>query len=198
MREMFWSLRGYSSIPMRHLTETYSSKLRLNVIDWCGRTYETTNDNVGCLQIVQLALPFAFSPEPRDRIERRIKFFTASVEAEKLKPVAELLTRINEHKEAPTYKLQWFLTDAKPMLTTAIAEADDTNESLWEILDLAAIVLRNISLAAWNDYKDLKTAQAAIDQAWLYANKRELKAQIENDKKMLADIAAERAREWEQ
>lgn len=164
--------------------------------------FKATSDNVGCLQIAELALPFVHSVEARGRIERDIKILTSNIEVEKFNSLTELLTRINEHKGAtPIYKLQWFLEDAKPMLTTAIAEAEDTNESLWEILDFAAIVLRNISLDAWNNHKDLKTAQAAIDQAWLYGNKPELKTQIKNDKEMLAGLAAERAdraRRWEQ
>jgi uncharacterized membrane-anchored protein YhcB (DUF1043 family) len=157
--------------------------------------FEATKDNVGCLQITELALPFVYSVEARARLERDIKTLTSNIEMEKLKPLVELLTRINEGKQTPASKLEWFLRDAKPLLTTAIAEADHSNESLWEALDFGTIVLRNISLAAWNDHKDIKTAQAANALAWTYANKRELKATIETDKRTLASVAAQRAQQ---
>ena len=155
--------------------------------------FDATQDNRGCLEIVEAALSLAYSQEAREQISRTIKTLVSNIESERFKPLIDLLTQIEELKTHPRSKLETFIRDAKPKLAAAMSdEGAEQNESLWEVFNLAAIVLRNIALAAWNNHKDLTTAQSASELAARYAYKPELKASLAGDQKTLAGIASQK------
>jgi hypothetical protein len=59
-----------------------------------------------------------------------------------------------------------------------------------ELFDSAAIVLRGISLDAWNTHHDLATASRAIELALNYARDQELKTRLLGDKTTLEQMAS--------
>jgi hypothetical protein len=129
-------------------------------------------------------LPLATSPELRLNIEKGL--ITAELE-----PVYVLLKAIQDSKEKPSARLRHFhsqILTVLPGIQSRIAHS----EASAELCDAVAIVLRGISLAAWNEDRDRTTAVSANNLALRHVRDNSIRQHLTNDKKVLSQIAAQR------
>ena len=169
-----------------------------DLVSTCNRLqviyYKQTKDDVGCLEILKAILPLVSSSELKGVIEKDISETNARLERKNLESVYDLLKLIQDGLESPAKRLSWFKRDA----VNAIAKASGvsgfsesfgflatSSEPVKELLDSAAIVLRGISLDAWNKHDDRNTAIEANRLAILYAASPEVKKRLAEDKSTL-------------
>jgi hypothetical protein len=144
----------------------------------------STGDNRTFFQLLQRALPLAETPEVRRRIQDNIKIGKDNWALATLKA-------IQDSKNSPRQKLQRFHREAVTAIgaTTHISAISASfgplsadPETSPELLESAAIVLRNISLDAWNNHRDQTTAIDANELALQYATKPELRSRLIDDR----------------
>ena len=95
---------------------------------------------------------------------------------------------MQESQELPRNKLQQFNSRVVDALNAAAAGSSAASEELKELFDSAAIVLRGLSLEAWNKHQDKTTAVAASSLAINYAKSSELRSRLREDSATLANI----------
>jgi len=176
--------------------------------------HKATGDDETCLEILRAVLPFATSIELRQQIEQNISTLSGNVAYRKLAPIYELLKALQDSKALPASRLASFQGEVEPAIGEAAANfsgvwspsstpprlpgfSPSTHGSLSaaspelaQLFDSAAIVLRDISLAAWNNHHDLKTAVAANELALNYAASAELHQRLAADKAALQGLHA--------
>jgi hypothetical protein len=156
------------------------------VAEACNRLqvmyHKATNDNETCLEFLKIVLPFAASQEVREQIEKNIAALKGVAASKKLEPIYGLLKSIQDSKDLPTERLKRFQRDVVAAIETRVATLTSHSDEWNELLDSAAIVLRNISLDAWNKHQDEATAAAANLLALRYASTAELKRRLAEDK----------------
>jgi hypothetical protein len=147
--------------------------------------YKATRDDKTCLEILKAVLPLATSIDLRREIEKDINDTFRRLELlavnKKLEPVYTLLKSLQESKEHPRSRLRRFHADIANGLISATAGLPQGSENRERLFDAAAIVLREISLDAWNTHKDRGTALAAQQLALRYAITPELKQRLAED-----------------
>ena len=166
--------------------------------------YKETGDDKTCLEILKVVLPFATSTDLRQLIEKDISETCARLELlavnKKFEPVYTLLKSIQDSKESPCIRLARFERDVIPAIVKAagisglsqnhgylsVASADYK-----DLFDSAAIVLRGISLDAWNNHQDRQTADAANELAIKHATSPELKQRLAEDKATLQQMGSQ-------
>ncbi len=153
-------------------------------------SYQTaTGDNQACIDLLKAALPFATSIDIRQQIENNIGILTGNLTIKQLikqlEPINAILKRIQESKEHPSSRLDRFRTEFVPALLTVSASVVGS-QAYTDICDSAAIVLRGISLAAWNDHHDIVTAEAANELAHKHVRETELKQRLIDDRLALS------------
>jgi CheY-like chemotaxis protein len=165
--------------------------------------YNATRDDNTCLEILKLVLPFATSTDLRQAIEKDISDTCTrlglSAVSEKLEPVYTLLTSFQDSKESPPDRLARFERDAIPAIVKAAGISSFSADygylsvvpaNCKDLFDSAAIVLRQISLDAWNNHQDQQTAVAANELAAKHAQSPELKQRLAEDNATLQQTGA--------
>jgi hypothetical protein len=158
--------------------------------------YNATNDNETCLEFLKVVLPFAASTDVREQIEKNIATLKSIAASKKLEPIYELLKSIQDGKvpterrisrsiEHPYHRLRRFEREVAAAIDVAARELADHSAEKNELLESVAIVLRGISLEAWNTYQDGRTAAQANLLALKYAVSAELKQRLAEDKATL-------------
>ena len=157
---------------------------------------ETTND-AGCLEILKVILPLVTSAELKQIIEKDINETCVRLGHKELESIYDLLKLIQTSLENPAKRLSWFKRDAVDAVNKA-AGVSGYSESLGFIatvtepvkalLDGAALVLRGISLDAWNKHNDRQTAVEANRMAILYAVNPEIKSRLKEDQTTLQQL----------
>lgn len=147
--------------------------------------HKATGDDKTCLEILKAILPFATSMDLRQQIEKNISTLSGNLAFKKLEPVYALLKAIQDSKAHPYARYDKFKFDLVNVLN-AVAE-DVSDDSIKELFDSAAIVLRAISLDAWNAHQDRSTAIVASQLALEYAVSPELQQRLRKD---MADLQA--------
>ncbi len=153
--------------------------------------HKATSDDQTCLDIVQSALPYAHSQETRQRLENNLATLRSNLSFAQLAPAYAVLKEIQDSSENPYEKLGLFRRKASPMLTFVTTGMADTDAARKELLDAAAILLRGISVEAWNSSNNLLTAEAAIELGLQLAQSLETHSRLLEDQKHLAGIRAE-------
>jgi hypothetical protein len=153
--------------------------------------YKETSDDTICLEILKVILPFATSTDLRQLIEKDISETCARLELKKLEPVYALLKSIQDSKENPSARLGRFNAEVSNVLISAIAGLSRGSDDYKQLWDSAAIVLRGISLDAWNNYQDRQTATVANELAVKHAISPELKQRLAEDKATLQQLGAQ-------
>ena len=154
--------------------------------------WKASADNEGCLDILQMALPYAITHEIRERIKTNIEALKSNILNKKLAPAYSLLKSIRDGKESPFERLELFRRKASPLLTFVTSELASTDPARDELWDAAAAALRELSVAMWNDSQDLATAESTIVMAMQFVRTPETRKQLLADQKHLADIRAQR------
>ncbi len=177
-------------------TDDIRNELFDEVVSTCNQLqvthHKATGDNNTCLQILSAVLPFAASPELEGQIEKNIATLHSNIAYAKLGPVFALLKSIQDSHDSALARLDRFQREAIPALAKASYGVAANSESYSELSDSAAIVLRGISLDAWNKYQDKSTAAAAHSLALQYVRGSELKSRLTDDATQLQRMEAER------
>jgi len=149
-----------------------------------------TGDNEQFVKLLERALPLAESIEVRQRIEENIGIGKGNL----IGSIHTLLKSIQDSKESPSARMARFKRDVVGAITKVAGISgfsqnygylSATTEEFKELFDNAAIVLRGISLDAWNNHQDRQTAVAANELAILHATSPELKQRLAEDKATL-------------
>jgi hypothetical protein len=149
-----------------------------------------TGDNEQFVKLLERALPLAESIEVRQRIEENIGIGKGNL----IGSIHTLLKSIQDSKESPSARMARFKRDVVGAITKVAGISgfsqnygylSATTEEFKELFDNAAIVLRGISLDAWNNHQDRQTAVAANELAILHATSPELKQRLAEDKSTL-------------
>lgn len=151
--------------------------------------HKATGDDKTCLEILRAILPFATSIELRQQIEKNISTLSGNLAFKQLEPVYAFLKKIQDSKEHPRARLETFNRAAVTAINSAVAGLPHDSEDRNQLFDSAAIVLRGISLEAWNTHQDRTTAIAASELAIKYACAADLKARLREDQTTLRQIA---------
>jgi tetratricopeptide (TPR) repeat protein len=153
--------------------------------------HNATDDDKTCLEILSSVLPLATSIEIRQQIEKNIAALRGFTASKTLGPVYELLKSIQESKERPRTRLDKFQRTLVTAIDTAMKGLADGSDEKNQLSESAAIVLRGISLEAWNQHQDGTAAVAANLLAARYACTADLKRQLVEDKTTLAQNIGE-------
>jgi hypothetical protein len=146
--------------------------------------YNATRDSKACLAMLQTILPLVISPELRQQIERGI------VGAE-LEPVYVVLKEIQDSNEIPSARLRRIHSQILTVLAELRPRIADSQAYI-ELCDAVAVVLRGISLAAWNEHQDRATAVSANNLALRHVRDNNIRQHLTNDTKVLSQMAAQR------
>jgi hypothetical protein len=162
---------------------------RLQVI-----SYEVTSDEKTCIEILKSVLPLATAVELKQQIEKNIETLKGFVRRKQIDPVYALLKSIEDGKEIPSEKFARFKRDALSAIAKAAGVSGFSENygylsaataDIKELFDIAAIVLRGISLDAWNNHLDHYTAIEANKLAIRHATSDTLKQKLAEDKTIL-------------
>ncbi len=157
--------------------------------------YNVTNDGAASLTILETILPLAQSETIRVRVEENIATAKSNLLADKLAPLHEPLTAIEESKEAPYNRLAEFDLTIEPLVAKlgAILAVIGPVQDL--ISDRIARLLRDISIDAWNSTKDNRTAFDALSRAEKFARSAAVKTQLATDRATLVRVYADHRRD---
>jgi hypothetical protein len=159
--------------------------------------HKATGDDKTCHEILRAILPFATSMELRQQIEKNSSTLSGNVAFKQLEPVYAFLKAIQDSKEHPRARLENFNRTAVTAINSAVAGLARDSEDRNQLFDSAAIVLRGISLEAWNTHQDRKTAIAASELAITYACAADLRARLREDQTTLRQIAGAQEQQQE-
>jgi hypothetical protein len=141
---------------------------------------KSTDDNRLFVEVLRATMPLATGAEIRERIQRNLEIGESNLRREVLQPVYDKLKAIQDSKLSPRARLD----QTKPLISELAqlveTEGSDSQQSV-ELADSLAIVLRGISISAYNDQKDLETSLEAITLAQKIARDVELRSRISGD-----------------
>ena len=155
--------------------------------------HDATSDNNTCLEILNAVLSLATSIELRQQIEKNIGVLSGFIADKKLEPVYALLKSIQDSKDHPRSRLGKFNAEVANVLNLAIGDFPRGSDSRNQLFDTVAIVLRGVSLDAWNTHQDRPTAVAANELAIKYAVSQEFKQRLAEDKATLQKMGSQMA-----
>jgi hypothetical protein len=150
-----------------------------------------TGDNETFVELLERTLPLAVASEIRARIQ-------SNIEIGKDNQIYSLLSTIREGSGHPRLKLEKFRHEAVPAImriakvsgvSASFGPLGANSENAIQLLDTAAIVLREISLSAWNDHNDKVTAIAANALALEYASNPEFRTRLTDDQVTLRNMS---------
>ena len=153
-----------------------------------------SGDNETFVKVLEQTLPLAGSVEVKNRIKENIQIGKGNLAGKKVDAVFALLKSIKESKDKPATRLARFQSEVIPVIAEAagISGYSESHGYLSgdktgyvEVFDSAAIVLRDISLTAWNDFDDKTTAIQANKLAIQHAIGAELKQRLLEDRATL-------------
>ena len=161
-----------------------------------------SGDNETFVKLLERTLSLAESVEVRRRIEENIGIGKGNLSGKELDSVYALLKSIQDSKENPSTRLARFKRDAVAAIVKAAGISgfsenygylSASSEDFKELFNSAAIVLRGISLDAWNNHQDRQTAVAANELAIKHATNPELKQRLTEDRATLEQMGAQAA-----
>jgi hypothetical protein len=157
--------------------------------------YGKTNDGPPTIALLEVLLPLARSEAIRAKVEENIATGKGNVLADKLSPLHEPLTAIEESKEAPRNCLAEFVLTIDPLLLK-LEQILSMSGAVQDVVNnRIARLLRNISVDAWNTSKDHVTAFEALGRADKFARSTEIKTQLATDRAALVGLYAAERRE---
>lgn len=147
-----------------------------------------TGDNAEFVNVLNFALDFASGISIREKIILNASIGEDNLASQKFEPIFASLRSVSESGQGPKSQLSMVRRDILPMLPTLTPAWDDSNVYN-ALLDSVAIALREISVAAHNDYDDFATANSAIKIALELAVATELKTRLQADAAQLTKNA---------
>jgi len=144
--------------------------------------YEEVDNEDTALPIYSLVLQFARSQEVWNQVAARIEIVKSNQVYVKATPFWKSLDALAAREDSAALRLANFLESVLPELTRfsdEISKFPNLRASFYQRL---AFVLRNISVDAWNQSEDGKTALEALGHADLYALDPEIKEKLKSDR----------------
>jgi hypothetical protein len=178
---------GKESVARNELSDEIAALCNHLPIDY----HKATGDDKGCIDLLRAALAFATSIDLRQQIEKSIGTLTGNLTFKQLEPVYAILKALQDSGELPSIRFSRFKREAVPAVSKASTGIVGSEDHV-ELVNAAAIVLRAISLAAWNDHKDMATAVAANDMAAKYARDADIRQRLTADQTTLREMAAQK------
>jgi len=106
-------------------------------------------------------------------------------------PVQAILKALRESAEKPSLRLNRFKSEVVPVISNLFADTTGDSEMLVAVMEAAAVVLREISMAAWEPHKDIETALAANELASKYTLEAEMRKRLGLERSNFLRIDAE-------
>jgi hypothetical protein len=150
--------------------------------------HKATGDDKGCIELLRAALAYTTSIDLRQQIEKSIGTLTGNLTFKQLEPVYAILKALQDSGDLPSVRLSRFRSEAVPAITKAATGIVGSEEHS-DLVNAAAIVLRAISLGAWNDHQDMATAVAANEMATKYVRDPEMRQRLVADQTTLREMA---------
>lgn len=147
-----------------------------------------TGDNDTFVKLLEQTLLIAESIEVRRRVEENIGIGKGNLSGKKFDAAYASLKEIRDSTEHPRKKLEKFSHDVSNAINSAVAGLSHSSDNRNQLFDSAAIVLRDISLVAWNTHQDLQTAVAANEMATQYACDLGLRKHLLDDRAKLGQM----------
>jgi len=153
-----------------------------------------TKDWAKCLPILDAALGFAVSQETRERISTNRKTVASNHAFDKhLGPVLDKLKEIKA-RSSIAEAVQAVESTIVPQLSKIERMPNIDSETYADCADAVASVVRDISVAAYNEGDDLPLANKAIDLAIKIARSANARERLIKDKAQLGEIKAKSER----
>ena len=153
-----------------------------------------TNDKEvtgSCIQVLKLALSFSHRDDLRERINTFIKNVEIGLRRQLLSPFFDMFKTIQESKATPSEKLTKVKESVMPKVMGWMEKEGPQSELSNELLDGVAILLRDISIEAFNENRDFNTSQEASNLAVKLGRSTEVKAALRKDQEHLNKVEAE-------
>lgn len=184
--------------PMMNLFDLFHGKEAHQRNDLFDRVAETvlhmiighqraTDDNNTFSILLNDILPFASSSRLRERIIENISIAEGNLKGEVVAPLFKQLSAVQDSESTPKEKLASIAQNVISGLPDVISKLANQKELSDQLLNSVAIVLREISIQAYNDFKDYMTAESAIQLAQKFVVDRELERRINEDIDTLAN-----------
>ena len=177
-----------------HVAKELLDESAITCVNCLVRYQKKSGDNQTFVDLLEKTLTLAESNEVRQRIHSNIQIGKDNL-------IFALLEIIRASKETPRLRLHTFRRDAVPAIlksgklsgaSASFGPLGSDSETSKEVLDSASLVLRDISLDAWNNHQDKATAIEANELALEYASKPELRKRLFDDQMTLRQVSSQR------
>ena len=183
--ELFDLFHGKES---HHKTELFDEVA--DTVTACCISYgNATNQLAESNEVLRHALIFATAINLRERIQKNIDIAEGNIRNAVLQPIYKELSSIQESKDSPSNRLNKIKTQVLPFIAQFMEKEGAADDRLPELLDSTSIVLRGISVEAYNNASDVPTALAAIKLAVCLAQDPERKKQAGQDLQLVQEAA---------
>jgi hypothetical protein len=171
-----------------------SSELSEDIAKLCNQLpvayHNATGDDDTCIEVLKATLPLACSSELQEQIRKNIETLSGNIKEKRLKPFYEALKKVQDSKESAETRFGRMRSEVYPLIQGCCGEGKINGKPKDEAFNAFAIVLRGISLDAWNNEHDKDTAISANDWALKWALDGELLAQLNKDRQTLKSLNA--------
>src|ERR1035437_5232061 len=179
--------KAFSGFDLLQSSEVHSRcELSDELADACMKMlfahHHAKTDDQATLELLELVQPHAQSAEIKKRIRDNLSVLKGNITFAKLTPLLTLMKQISESVDRPPIRFALFSSKVMPMLTLAGTEYAADEPALVRVFEEGAMVLRGISLDAWNKHKDISTAQATNAFAITLAREPDTRKQLLADK----------------
>ena len=148
-----------------------------------------TKDNQGFVEVLEQVHALGTDdPELEQTVQENIDFGKSQQVSALTDPFFERLKQIKEGVGSHREKMAAISTELLPKLQGIEAACKQHGVPSEAVFDSVAMVLRSLSVDAWNDKSDLDTATKAIELAEVYVRSREHADTIRKDKETLKGL----------
>jgi len=161
--------------------------------------HNRTKDDTTCQAILRTVLPLATSIDLRGLLEKNIGIFGGNLRLKELDGVYALFKAIQDSDGSAESKYERFNEEALPAIIK-VAKITGVSASggmlggdsaeYTELFNSAAVVLRGISIDAWNEDDDAQTAFGAVELALTLVRDTEVQKRLQDDKHKLEELRA--------
>ena len=183
--ELFDLFHGKES---HHKTELFD-EVAETVTSCCISYGNATNKLSESNEVLRKALIFATAINLRERMQKNLDIAEGNIRNAVLQPVYNELKTIQDSKDTPSIRLKKLQAQVLPFIAQFMEKEGASDDRLPELLNSTAIVLRGISVDAYNNASDVPTALAAIQLAVCLAQDPEQKKQAGQDLLLVQEAA---------
>lgn len=185
LQELFNLFHGESS---HHKIELFD-EVAETVTNCCVAYGNATRQLAASNNVLRQALLFGSSITLRERIQSNLDIAEGNIRNAVLQPVYDELASIQSSKDSPKDRLNKIKSNVLSFIAQFIEKETGEDDRIPELLDSTAIVLRGISIDAYNKFSDVTVALEAIQLATRLAQSPEQKKQAAQDLELVKEAA---------